>query len=282
MAAVVILALDSVVMLHTRRAMAEGTLLFTVILFLYLSFTTDNPWLLGISAGLAFCAKQSTLPLVGVGLLAILWCTHGPKKSLQNFILRGGIYAVSFLGLILLLNPFLWAHPIDAVGSALWARQDLISRQNADTQRLAPGTLLDTPLNKSIAMVAQVYYLPTTYEEIGNYRNEITAQANLYMQSPFVNWLRGPIAGSVLLFLTLWGIITSLASLRRCPFSRRNVVLLSSLTLTQAAALLVSLSLSWQRYYIPMFPYMAFWSAVGMYELLLFFQKLSTLRLRRL
>ncbi len=68
-----LLATNALVLLHTRRAMSESGLIFTICLFIAcLVFCRRRPWLLGIPVALMVCAKHSTLPLAVIGLLALL------------------------------------------------------------------------------------------------------------------------------------------------------------------------------------------------------------------
>jgi hypothetical protein len=72
-AALVFSGFNALYLLHTRRAMAEGVLLFTTLLIIYLLIQPKiNPIYLGAACGLALSAKQSTLPLIGLSLMMIL------------------------------------------------------------------------------------------------------------------------------------------------------------------------------------------------------------------
>jgi hypothetical protein len=262
--AVLALAVDGVVALHTRRAMAEGALIFSVILFLYVCLCTDRPWLLGLCAGLTFCAKQSTLPLALVGLIAVVWRLPAGRIPFIQIASRLLAYLATCLGLILLLNPFLWAHPLSATESALHARQQLLTNQIADTRRLMPSALLVSPLDQWISLTAQVYYLPPAFEEVANYQAQVSAQASEYAKTPFANAMRGSLAGSTVFFFSLAGFIFGIIRLRRNSGSSRGITLLIVMTVAQVLALVYTLPFGWQRYYLPVFPFMALWAGYGL------------------
>ena len=71
---IVIFCLNALVLLHSRRSMSEGPLLFFTILALW-SFL-QNPrylFLSAIPAALAFNSKYSALPLFAIGLFALIY-----------------------------------------------------------------------------------------------------------------------------------------------------------------------------------------------------------------
>jgi hypothetical protein len=81
-AAALLLASNALVLLHTRRAMAEGALLFTLTLTLWsLVKAEQRPWLVAIPAALAFCAKQSLAAFLPLGLLALFWQPASPPEQ---------------------------------------------------------------------------------------------------------------------------------------------------------------------------------------------------------
>jgi len=72
-AALFFFATSSLVLLHTRRAMAEPALVFFCLLSLWIIIRHPNhPWLSAIPLTLAFNAKYSAAPLILVGVINIL------------------------------------------------------------------------------------------------------------------------------------------------------------------------------------------------------------------
>ncbi len=79
---IVIFCLNALVLLHSRRSMSEGPLLFFTILALW-SFL-QNPrylFLSAIPAALAFNSKYSALSLFAIGLFALVYQNWEPTRS---------------------------------------------------------------------------------------------------------------------------------------------------------------------------------------------------------
>jgi hypothetical protein len=114
-AAVVIFSLNPLILLHTRRAMAEGVLVFAVLLVLYaLLHANQYPFLAGLAVGLAFNAKHSAGLLVPLGLLAACWISLSIPNAYRRIASNFVRFSIGFGLLTLLLNPFLWRNPIIA------------------------------------------------------------------------------------------------------------------------------------------------------------------------
>ncbi len=141
---------SALVLLHARRAMAEGALLFGLLFFNYtLSLGAKRPWLTGLAAGLAFNAKFSALAIFPVGLLAVVWLPQLNRQNYRKAIGNALQYVILFAALTFLLNPVLWNRPVQAFEAATQARGELLDRQLADVQRLAPEKALKEPLQRS-------------------------------------------------------------------------------------------------------------------------------------
>jgi 4-amino-4-deoxy-L-arabinose transferase-like glycosyltransferase len=264
------LGLNALVLLHGRRAMAEGTLIFGVAFFLWSLFQSDRrPWIAGLAMAIAFNAKQSTLALLPVGLIAVAWL---PGQTSIDFK-RIGVNVTQYLGVFVLLtislNPVFWNSPIQTISIAVHERQDLLERQLADTQRLAPEKVLDSPGERVVAILANLYATPPMFYEVGNYIEEIQPAEYEYLSIPGHDLLRGLAGGGIMLFITLFGFATSLFKLRDLNTSkRRSIALLLLASAAQFSALLLAVPLPWQRYVIPLVPFVALWAGIGLADLI--------------
>jgi hypothetical protein len=267
-AAALLLASSALALLHARRAMAEGPLLFAAAFSLWvLARAEERPWLNSLPAALAFSAKQSLLPLSLVGGLAALWpirpeTSEAGRGRWARSIRSGLLFCVITAGLVFALHPSFWRQPVEAIFASIDARQALISAQSADR----PGQSLDTPARKLIAMTGALYFTPPIFAETSNYVEQTRESEIAYLANP-LNWLlREPLSGAVLLGLNLFGFFTAArrAISRREPVAdRRRLALLITANLFQAAALLVMIHLPWQRYYLPLVPFSCLWVGVG-------------------
>lgn len=263
--AILLLGSNALVLLHTRRAMAEGMLLFGVCLALAGFLHGDKrPWLAGLGLAVAFNAKQSALALLPAGLLAVAWLAAPAPRPWRKVGLNLATFTVVFGLLTLALNPLLWRNPLPAALRAWEARQELLARQVEGTRQLAPGQLLSSPGQRAAALLANLYLVPPAFAEIGNYRAETRAAEAQYLAIPGNNLLRSLAGGGSLLVLTVFGVLVAGLRFRKenNP-ARRMLAILGLATLSLAAGLIVTVPLPWQRYVVPLLPLMCLWIAYG-------------------
>ncbi len=257
-----LLASNALVLLHGRRAVSEGAVIFTASLAMWsILAAPEKPWLIAVSTGLAFCAKYSLGAVAPVGLLATLWQPGKPKKVL---IRQACLFIAVFLGIVIVLNPFLWAHPLQAVQAAVANRADLAARQVADR----PEQALNSPGLRLLSLVGSLYLTPPIFAETGNYALETGASESSYLANPLNNLFRSLSAGAFLLLLGMFGFYCAARCAVKDPSRSRQVWLLLALTISQGLALLALVPLPFQRYYLPLVPLTCLWSAWGLERIL--------------
>jgi 4-amino-4-deoxy-L-arabinose transferase-like glycosyltransferase len=263
--AVLIFATNALVLLHTRRAMAESVLIFSVIACLFVFLKADKrPLLAGLMVGLAFNAKHSGIALFPIGLVAVCWIPI-KKPKLMNRISRNLIqYFFGFFLLVLILNPILWRHPVRAAQESLLQRQALLQKQVADVNLHAPSQVLDSPAQRAAILLAQLFIIPPTFSEVGNYRSQ-TAQAEIeYLNYSGHNFWRDPVAGGIFLGITLLGILAILRNSNfRNPETRREILLFQLAFLIMVSAQIALVPLPWQRYSLPLIPFISIYFGIG-------------------
>ncbi len=265
--ALVLLAGNALVLLHTRRAMAESALLFTIILsFWSLVIFQKRPWLTAIPIALAFAAKQSAGGLILVGLAAIImqnWSTS--KKQMAGHL---ALYLAVFLAITLLLNPFLWADPLGAASAAFAARQDLLQKQVADYSRLMPQMVLATLPERILGIGSHLFFTPLQFAESANYLAQTQASIDAYLAGPIQNLVRDFIGGGIFFFLSLAGFILAIVTFKKQGRTfKQNVGLMILATLAISISLVSSIPLAFQRYVIPAVPFTVLWAAFGVEHL---------------
>jgi len=265
MIAIIFFGTNALILLHARRAMAEGLLVFGIAISLVSLLKADeHPWLTGLAIAFAFNAKQSTIALLPVGLLAVCWLRE--KPTLSKIISNTISYLVSFLVLTLLLNPILWKNPVQTIEAAIHARQVLTTNQVNDIASIASERIMDTPQKRIIAMIAHVFITPPAFSEVGNYLQNTKVSETKYSQIMSNNLWRGFLPGAVVMIFTLTGFFSLLIEATRSAHNR-EIDLIILATLSQTLVLLVALPLPWQRYYLPLIPLTAFWFAIGIYTI---------------
>ncbi|MBN1146717.1 MAG: hypothetical protein JXA78_05640 [Anaerolineales bacterium] len=271
--AALLLGVNALILLHARRAMAEGALTLGITFALWSFLQADKrPWLAGLGMALAFNAKQSALALLPVGLLAVCWILpEGPVRAntsrsvMTRRAVRIASACVQYMGvfvlLTLMLNPFLWSNSTEALQASWTNRQDLIQRQVADVARLAPEQLLDSPSQRAAALLTNLYLAPPSFAEVGNYLSQTAGAQEIYLDTPGHNLMRNLIGGAALLVLTLFGMLIAALQARSARPERRRALILSLVaTLAQASAVILIIPLPWQRYVIPLVPFTCLWS----------------------
>ncbi len=263
-----LLSVNMLVLLHARRAMAEGALTFGVSFTIWsLLYADRHPWLAGIGLALAINAKHSALALLPVTLLAVAWEASPAadllwRQHLRQLIAREAQMLIVLTGVTLALNPFLWRNPLQAVQTALQRREDLLQKQVEDARLFAPEKLLETPTERSAALLINLFFAPPSFAEYGNYRTETAPAEQAYLAIPLHNLLRDLVGGSILLALTLTGILLALLQLGWVGAEQRRILALILLaTACQSIGLLFFVPLAWQRYVIPLVPMVSLWAA---------------------
>jgi 4-amino-4-deoxy-L-arabinose transferase-like glycosyltransferase len=269
--AAILLGLNALVLLHGRRAMSEGTLIFAVCLAMWGMLRTDRrPWLAGLATALAFCAKHSALALWPVGLVAVIWRGQPGQadRSWHRVVAACAAYVGTAAVVVVVLNPLLWSDPLGAGLEALEARRELVQEQIQAQAEVSPVRLPMNAADRVSAMIAQLFLTPLQFEELPNYAAELSPSVAAYSRSPLHNLLRGWTAGSVFLGITLAGLLIGIARVRSAlPALRRDLSLMALATLAQAGVLLFTVPFPYQRYYLPLVPLCGLWAALALAQL---------------
>lgn len=261
--ALLLMAGSALVLLHTRRAMAEPALLFCELLFLWAVIRLKkHRWLAAIPLALAVCAKQSTAPLALIGLLAIWWPPREQTFSWKNSLLQTAAYGALFLAILFALNPFLWHDPFGAAVAAVDERSALMADQLRSLAALQLTLADQSAAARLLGLAAQLFVTPPAFADVGNYLAATRASEQTYLANPLNNLLRGVVGGGLMLALTLWGTLRAgLCLLRRSCISHRSLALVWLAGLLQFVFLLIFIPIPWQRYYLPLVPFVVLWTA---------------------
>lgn len=275
--AVGFLGLNSIFLLHGRRAMAEGVLFFGICLALWsLTAADQRPALAGIAAAVALAAKHSALALFPVGLLAVVW-SPGPSGGWRSRAASAARFLIAAGILTLLLNPFLWSDPLRA-GQRIWEARASLVQDQVQTQAIAEHVAVELPMSTTdrlSAMLSQVYFAPAQYQEVGNYQQALASSFDAYGEIPGHSLFRGWLPGSLILGLSLTGVMLATMQARRADgAARRKLTLLLAASAAVAAALWWGIPFPFQRYYVPMLPLSALWAAYATGKLLELSKKL--------
>lgn len=268
--AMVLFGTNALILLHARRAMSEGLLVFGILLSLWLMVRSKrNPWIVGLGTALAINSKLSAVGLIPVCLLFCVFCSRAngekcKRSQTTNFYLTAGIILTVGFITSALLNPVFWKHPVEAIREAIELRSDLAARQIADREDVEGENFSETIRKRGAAMLAHLFLMPPVFSETSNYREETHQVEAAYLQFPGHNIFRGLPAGSLLLVMSIFGMIAAALQTRKKPSSTREAILISLFaTACLAAVIFFLMGLPWQRYVLPLVPLACLWSAFG-------------------
>ena len=257
--AMAVMATNSLVLLHTRRAMAEGILLCGLILsVLVILILKKHPWLTAIPVALAVNAKFTAAPMLILSLIVIgfLPATHGEKVTKR--ILNSVLLILVFIGITTLLNPVFWSHPIHSIQTAIEHRSNLMSAQVALFRELNPAQAPVGLYERLLASIVQAFFSPPSIADVGNYLAYTADAERNYLAWPVHSLFRGFIAGGIMLILALTGMLYwALQIINKTStydLVRARLIILVGFFL-QGSALLMFVPLSFQRYQIALVPF---------------------------
>lgn len=250
-----LLASNALVLIHTRRAMAESILLFGVLfcLLTVISWKRQRFWL-AIPVAVAFNAKYTALPFVLIGLIAVLWDYPPSKGAMRTKLANGLLYGGIFLFLTAALNPFLWRQPVAALQDALALRQKLLANQSQTFDYYNPEAVLDAFDEKAISLLSNIFFSPPAVQDIGNYSEDLLPSSQKYLRNPLHRLTSGWVSGALMLLLSLSGLILWIMRFARTKSFPRDAALVLLAFFLQFGTIFAFISFPFQRYYIPLTP----------------------------
>ena len=285
MAAALLLGLNPLVLLHTRRAMAESSLIFFSALAaaggIWLARTCDEPkvpwWkliscgaLVGTLAGLAISSKQIEVVILPaillVGALVLLqraesWARRWGQVTLLSAAIITGCGITVWA-----LNPILYQQPIPVLRQMIRSRAELVEQQIQVNGTAHPEALTPTPLARLRAALVEVFFRPPAFWDAPVYLEQLAPPVEAY-QAQLVNRLYlQPYAGVVVVVFALNGLATNVRQLlqrERWRFARAHQLLWLWTVLT-LGLLMAVIPFDWQRYFLPLLPPACLWAALGM------------------
>ena len=269
--AVLFFGLNALALLHNRRIMAEAWLTLGILLCMYIGLKTNmRPWLGGLAAAIVFNAKHSGFLLIPILLGALLWRSVRSKETARRALWDVLQFCAIFLIITILLNPVFWKDPLSTAAAAWHERTDLVAKQAADAGNKASGNLGQQVMFRSGILTANLYLTELAFYEVGNYAAHTAASEQSYLQVPGHQLLRSPVGAGLALFLTLFGLITSLRSIKAMPIRQKRAHCLLWLTgCILFIGTVAMVPLPWQRYAMPLVPVVSLWMAYGLAQVAL-------------
>lgn len=259
--AAILLAMNPLFLLHTRRAMAESALLMTIVLSIWvINRYREINWKTGLCLGLAFCAKQTGVILLLIPLLGTL--LNFLKKGTLKTTLEKSFYTFgAFLGILILLNPFIWKDPVHSIPDAIRLRQQLLQQQQSFILEVSPEKSLSTLPNKIAGMIGSIYFQSPAVADVANYVEDNRSSEIAYFSNPLNNLGRDLLGPLLSLVLTLIGFILNILHARK----NRSLRLFIFAAISFVISIPLLVQLPFQRYYLPVIIFNAFWISSALY-----------------
>ena len=246
----ILFSFNSLMLLHTRRAMAESLLIFFLLLSLYvlLILPSKKIWLSSIPIALAINAKQSLMFLVPITIILLLTKnTLGAKNLIRQII----FFFLLLFGIFYILNPVIWNQPIITGFEMVLERQELSSQQYVNINAVTPEFTITKLSERITALIGQTFVLKPAYQDVLNYADPLRSSISNYSSSPLQNGLmRNLFAGVFIFFVSLFGIFKSIKN-----FSIDKVVILTCSFILLLVEILIFIQIPFQRYYLPLIPF---------------------------
>jgi hypothetical protein len=268
----------SAVLLNGRRAMFEGShlgfALLAVLAATYLVKEQGHPaktrrklliWsaLFGALSGVAVASKHTAVITIGVAYLAVItdpliWPgTATLRQRIRSYnlrrLLRFALIPVLGMLVFLALNPAWWSNPLTMPDNVLVVRRNLLNGQAAafgDYQRTGEGVK---------QLVNNAFFAHTQYYEADRWQDYIADEIAAYDGQWYAGRGGGLIGGAALIGLFAAGLV------RLIPRWREDTVWLALISLVGTAlALLMTVPMNWQRYYLPLHAPVAVVAGIGL------------------
>lgn len=194
--AVLFLGLNPLILLHTRRAMAEGILLFTVCLFLMLILDKKkHP--IGVPIFLALCLNSKQTALFFIPMVILYYFLINHRQNKVQWIKTAGYFILIPLFLSYLLNPVSWLDPIHTIQAAIQERAELTRSTTVFLQENYPERIPESKLVRFVMVTYHTFYEPVALDDVGNYRTEQQTSFDAYTTIPLQHQNRSLLLSSL-------------------------------------------------------------------------------------
>ena len=253
-----LLMTNSLILLHVRRSMAEGALIFFIILglFLLLQLPKKILFLSAIPIVLAINSKQSAFPLILIGIIYIIYLT---RKDLKLVFKQVILYCLIAILLFFILNPVLWGNPHTVLNNMFLERNKLTTDQINSVSIENPDFILNNANLKLIGIFGQLFVVKPAIEDISNYENNLISAKTNYLNNILYGGLgRNLFIGSLYFIFFCFGLVSELKSKE---FKKYFIILTFLFFFLE---ILFFISIPFQRYYIILVPFSILFLSCGL------------------
>lgn len=256
-------AFNSLLLLHTRRAMAESSLIFFLLLSLLTLCKISNKWFFLASVPIAFAinAKQILIFLIPLALILLIF---NFSNKLKIFVMQTTLFFVFLVSIFYFLNPVTWKQPLHVAQQMINQRIELSQNQADAIESVTPEFLTNSVSKRITAFIAQIFILQPSPQEVSNYQENLNQSIINYFKNPLHRGLiRNLIGGTIYLILFSIGFFKSFSLLP----NKFKLIFLSGFILF-SLEILITLTIPFQRYYLPAIPFTIIFAMIGLRQII--------------
>ncbi len=256
-------AFNSLLLLHTRRAMAESSLIFFLLLSLLTLCKISNKWFFLASVPIAFAinAKQILIFLIPLALIVLIF---NFSNKLKIFVMQTTIFFVLLVSIFYFLNPVTWKQPLHVAQQMINQRIELSQNQADAIESVTPEFLTNSVSKRITAFIAQIFILQPSPQEVSNYQENLNQSMINYFKNPLHRGLiRNLIGGTIYFILFSFGFFKSFSLLP----NKFKLIFLSGFILF-SLEILFTLTIPFQRYYLPAIPFTIIFAMIGLRQII--------------
>jgi len=259
----ILFASNSLLLLHTRRAMAESSMIFFLIISLFALCKIPKKWLFLASVPISFAinAKQILIFLIPLAIILFIFIF---RKQLKLLTLQLTLFIVILFGIFLILNPITWKAPVKVVKQMINQRAELSQNQASAIESVSPEFLTNSVTKRLTAFIAQIFILQPSSQEISNYQEYLNRSILDYFKNPLHRGLIRNLPGGIIyLLLFIFGFYKSFFLL---PAKFKYIFIGGFLLFS--LEILFSLAIPFQRYYLPAIPFTIIFAMIGLGQII--------------
>ncbi len=232
-------------LLNGRRVSQEAALVTLSLVLVWCAvllarrFTVLRLLLLTLLSGLCLAAKPTAAISVGATFLALGWIAWAHPQRLKSWM-QLSLVGVGAIGLYVVFTPPIWSHPPARVLLAAQLRADVLAGQSA-----ASPDAYQRIDERLIGLIQQPFLQPLQYYETTAFEGVLDDDIHYYERSGYGGWRKSQASAWLATGCALLGLV----QLARYRHNAARQIALVWLILTPLA-LLISVPLAWQRYYL--------------------------------
>ncbi len=177
--AVLFFGLNPLILLHTRRAMAEGIFIFLVCLLLML-ILDQKKHAIGVPLLFTLCLNSKQTALFFIPMYILYYIILNLRQNKTEWIKTASLFILIPLFITYLINPVSWLDPLHTIQAAIQERTELTQATNAYLLKNYPERIPQSKLIRLLMVNYHTFFEPAAVEDVANYHAEQQSAFDAY------------------------------------------------------------------------------------------------------